>query len=358
MPLLQTFHRQCIPTAIHVHSLLTVYTDAMAESAGSLAGSMETFHTPATPQQTVGKKVSTSGDRDSGVYLSDNEDLPPSSRPSSICSTRSTSTRATPEKTGSIARLRRPAELNLGAEPAKPRSELDRRFDLIRNSRNQNKAALRSPTQLLNDRLNLTPQKAEHTEKVRIFTPPRPMLNGCILPGPKIQMEAFTGSSVRARTKRTGRPAWWCKFDKLVVFDGVEQRDSGDVKLKTRTSKGLSIARRRGDTETVSIPLDCTHCQEMLNRTEWKYDIQVCKRSVCWDCTERCRWEMRQEEEARTETETYEKKTDANRARADSVLQDDNVQEEELLAKIGIGQRPQTPIETLGGIEERLEDAI
>lgn len=332
----------------------------MIELADPLAGSMDGQHTSAAPQQDISKQMSIPGDRDSGVFFSDNEDLPPSSRPSSISSTRSLSTRATPQRTDSIARLRRPAELNLGfnskADPAKPRSELDLRFDLIRNSQNQNKAALRSPTQLLKDRLNLSPKKSEH-EKVRIFTPPKPMLNGCILPGPRAQMEAFVGSSVRARIERSGRPAWWCKFDKLVVFDGVERSDSDEVKFNTRTSKGLSIARRRGDTETVVIPMDCTHCQEMLNRTEWKYDIQVCKRGVCWDCKERCRWEMMQEEEKRADIEVNEEGTDANRVRADSVLQDDNAREEELLAKIGIEQRPKTPIETVGGIEERLDDA-
>lgn len=308
------------------------------------------------------KRAATTGDRDrdSGVYFSDSENTPPSSRPSSICSTRSAAPKLIPQRTGSLARLQRPAELNLGfnaADPAKPRSELDLRYDLIRNSQNRNKAALRSPTSLLKDRLNLSPQKAEHEEKVRIFTPPKPILNGCILPGPAIQMEAFTGSSVRARIENGGRPAWYCKFDKLVVFDGVEESEDGNLTFKTRTSKGLSIARRRGDTETVIIPMDCSHCQEMLNRTEWKYEIQICKRGVCWDCRERCRWELEQEAVETNEQKSEDERTDANRIRADSVLQDDNVPEEELLAKIGIEQRPATPIDTVGGIEERLDDA-
>lgn len=340
----------------------------MTEVTSMLATSSDDGHSmptgenasPYSPRQDANKHQSTPNDRDSGVFLSDNDDLPSSSRPSSICSARSLSTRATPQRTDSIARLRRPAELNLGfndkTDPSKPRSELDLRFDLIRNSQNQNKASLRSPTQLLKDRLNLSPKKAEHEEKVRTFTPPKPMLNGCILPGPAMQMEAFTGSSVRALIERSGRPAWWCKFDKLVVFDGVEKSESGDLTFKTRTSKGLSIARRRGDTETVVIPMGCSHCQEMLNRTEWKYDIQVCKRGVCWDCRERCRWELMQQEESEDQRVDNER-SDANRIRADSVLQDDNVHEEELLAKIGIEQRPTTPIETVGGIEERLDNA-
>jgi hypothetical protein len=183
------------------------------------------------------------------------------------------------------------------------------------------------------------------------------MLNGCILPGPRAQTEAFASSSVRARIEKSGRPAWWCKFDKLVVFDGVEQSDNGDLNFQTRTSKGLSVARRRGDTETVINPMECAHCQEMLHRTEWKYDIQVCKRSVCWDCRERCRWELAQEEEEMKATRVNDARMDANRTRADSVLQDDNVQEEELLAKIGIEREPKIPIDTVRGIDERLDNA-
>ncbi|KAF2195657.1 hypothetical protein K469DRAFT_474619, partial [Zopfia rhizophila CBS 207.26] len=230
------------------------------------------------------------------------EDLPPSHQPSlSLKHTPSMKSTSTTTHTDSTSRrLRRPAELNLSnpsiSDPAKPKSELELRYDMIRNSQTQNRAALKSPTQLLQDRLNLSPKSKKHEEKVRVFTPPRPMLNGCILPAPQEQMQPFQGSSVRARTEKNGRPAWWCKFDKLVVLDGVEQKEDGGLKFLTRSSKGLSIARRRGELETVVIPLDCTHCQEMLNRHEWKYDIQVCKRGVCWDCRERCRWEREQEE--------------------------------------------------------------
>jgi hypothetical protein len=166
-------------------------------------------------------------------------------------------------------------------------------------------------------------------------------------------MEAFTSSSVRARTEG-GRSAWWCKNDKLVVFDGISVGDDGETKIHTRTSKGLSIARRRGDTETVVMPMNCKHCQEMLNRHEWKYDIQVCKRSVCWDCRERCKWE---EEQAVKERDDECKSAEANRERADSVLQDDEPREEDLMRKVGIEQwGSKGPIEAVGGTEERLID--
>lgn len=296
------------------------------------------------PSLSVGKKatsrvlenVDTSlRDRDSGVYMSDNESSPIQSRPSSIVSNENTPLRSrvaslskptttSPQRANSIARLQRPAELNLGfnsaVDPAKPKSELDMRYDLIRNSKTQSKAALRSPTQLLQDRLNMSPKKKNIEEKVRIFTPPRGTVNGCLLPGPGAQAEAFTSTSVRAKTEAGGRPAWWCKFDKLVVFDGIEIHADGDLRMRTRTSKGLTIARRRGDLETVVIPLDCAHCHEMLNRHEWKYDMRVCARSVCWDCKERCKWEYEQEKMATVATP----RTDANRERADSMLQDEH----------------------------------
>ncbi|KAF2640172.1 hypothetical protein P280DRAFT_381958, partial [Massarina eburnea CBS 473.64] len=197
--------------------------------------------------------------------------------------------------------------------------------------------------------------KNEKHERIRIFTPPKPMLNGCILPGPVAQMEAFTGWSVRGRTEKANCPTWWCKFDKVVIFDGVEV-EGDTMNFKTRTSKGLTIARRRGDTETVMIPMDCNHCQEMLNRTEWKYDVQVCKRGVCWDCKERCKWELEQKKTKPQEGSmpSVQTRMDVNRERADSVLQDEQVREEVLAAKIGIEPAPKTPTENVGGIAERL----
>jgi hypothetical protein len=298
------------------------------------------------PESAMSQRTTTSSARDSGVELFDDDSLPPQSRPtslamsdssprsrkSSLSSKHTTPTKPSPSplRTDSIPRrLHRPTELNLGlnsvASTARPRSELEQRYDLIRNSTTQSKAALRSPTALLQERLNKSPKKHEVEEKVHVFTPPKPIANGCWLPGPGAQMDAFTSTSVRARTEAGGRPAWWCKFDKLVVFDGIDIQDVG-LKIHTRTSKGLRIARRRGDMETIVIPMDCAHCQEMLNRHEWKYDMRVCKRSVCWDCKERCKWEMEEEkriQDIEMSTETTELKTEGNRYRADSLLQDE-----------------------------------
>lgn len=300
-------------------------------SAPQEAGSILRFRKKAAPAALAVHETSFR-DRDSGVYLSDCEIPSAQSRPNSIISNDNTPLRSrvtslskpsTPssQRTNSITRLQRPAELNLGfggtADSVKSRSELDLRYDLIRNSKTQSKAALRSPTQLLQDRLNMSPNKKNAKERIRVFTPPRATVNGCVMPGPGVHSEAFTSTSVRAKTEAGGRPAWWCKFDKLVVFDGVDQVD-GELRFRTRTSKGLTIAKRRGDLETVVIPLDCTHCHEMLNRHQWKSDMRVCKRSVCWDCKERCKWESEQEKMMNVATP----RTDVNRERADSVLQD------------------------------------
>lgn len=166
-------------------------------------------------------------------------------------------------------------------------------------------------------------------------------------------MASFASTSVRAQTQG-GRPAWWCKNDKLVVFDGIDVQDDGTEKVRTRTSKGLNIARRRGDLETIIVPMTCAHCQEMLHRIEWKQEVRVCRRSVCWDCKERCKWEVEQENEESAE-DAGPIETSEIRERADSVLQDDGTDEEDMLRKVGIEHgRPKSPIEAVGSIEGRM----
>jgi hypothetical protein len=204
------------------------------------------------------------------------------------------------------------------------------------------------------------------------------MLNDCILPGPAAQMAAFLGSNVQARTEKYRRPAWWCKSDKLVIFDGVvhgvirDSEEHGGMRFLTRSSKGLSIARRKGDTEAVIIPLNCLHCQDMLRRTEWKYDVQVCKRGVCWECRERCRWEVENPVESVEDAEKLERnknvmggdeqdvtgqkdRSERNRDRADSVLQGQEMREADLMVKVGMGTGPQSLIEAMSGIVKSLD---
>ncbi|KAL5120763.1 hypothetical protein ACEQ8H_001243 [Pleosporales sp. CAS-2024a] len=279
-------------------------------------------------------------------------------RPSSFSIRHTSSPTTASQGSTTTRRLYRPTELNLGSISsinARPQSDLEKSSHLMRNSTTQSKAALQSPTQLLQQRLSVTTKKIAQQVKVRVFVPPQPPRNGCLLPGPAGQLKAFTSTSVRAWTEG-GRPAWWCKTDKLVVFDGMTTRVDGEAVLRTRTSKGLSIARRRGDTETVVIPMNCGHCQEMLKRHEWKYDIQVCKRSVCWDCKERCKWEQKQEAMEQAIKDKVHKTGD--RERADSVLQGDQPREEDLVRKLGIEQgKPNSPFMAVGGIEERMESA-
>ncbi|KAF2030993.1 hypothetical protein EK21DRAFT_88514 [Setomelanomma holmii] len=352
---------------LHACSATSLVVDETGQNSSAMS-----HKTPATLLEEPSKPGSeaTPQDRDSGVYLAEDSEQLSSSQPASVAASpvptpprtstlalRESSSSTTQHKEAPARRLHRPTELNLSktdSDSSKPRSELEKRFDLMRNSKTQSRAALRSPTELLKERLNMSPKKSAPEEKIRVFVPPKPSRTGCLLSGPAGRTDAFTSTSVRARTEVGGRPAWWCKFDNLVVFDGIEKHGEGEPWIHTRTSKGLSIARQRGDTETVVIPMNCAHCQDMLKRHEWKYDIQVCKRSVCWECRERCKWEY--EQERTTRAKSCASRAETNRDRADSVLQDTEVREDELVRKIGIEQgRPKSPMEVVGGIEERLD---
>jgi hypothetical protein len=340
----------------------------MAEMANALAFSAyeeksSIYSGISPPNETPGSHGTKIGSRDSGVFLSDAEELPTVTAPLHGTSTTlksSSSMRSTLLGNDSARpdRLRRPADLDLSspvpADGFKPKSELQLKYDMIRNSQTRSKAALKSPTQLLNDRLNLSPKGKTH-ETVRIFTPPRPMLNGCILPGPASHLEAFSRRDICARTE-SGRQVWWCKVDKVVVFDGVQDTEDGGLVFLTRSSKGLSIARRRGDLETVVIPMECQHCQQMLNRRKWKYDVHVCKRSVCWECKERCGWELERKNIAEATSTGIEnqKQHDAKRPRTDSVMQDERMQEDEWMERIGDGVGLESASGVIGGIQERL----
>jgi len=157
---------------------------------------------------------------------------------------------------------------------------------------------------------------------------------------------------------------WWCRVDKVVVLDGVVDLDTTHPKkFLTRTSKGLESSRRRNGTlETVIIGLECVHCREMLGMGEWRYEVRVCERRVCWECRERCAWEWGREMDEREEDKIREGERGSEeriRERADSVLQNPAVEErrlEELSRKVGIEMADLSLIETVGGIEERLEE--
>lgn len=106
---------------------------------------------------------------------------------------------------------------------------------------------------------------------------------GCILaPGCSIEAHKF-----RATTE-SGSPAWWCRYDNLVVFDGIEPETQ---KIKTRSSKGLAIANQRGQEEVIIVKLDCNHCRDILGLRIWKYVSKVSIRTVCKICQARCKEE-------------------------------------------------------------------
>jgi hypothetical protein len=107
---------------------------------------------------------------------------------------------------------------------------------------------------------------------------------GCILS----QNCSIEATRFRASTE-AGLPAWWCRYDNLVVFDGIETDDAGENIIKTRSSKGLAIANRRGKEEIIVVQLDCSHCRDILGLATWKYAVKVCSRSVCKVCTARCK---------------------------------------------------------------------
>jgi hypothetical protein len=110
---------------------------------------------------------------------------------------------------------------------------------------------------------------------------------GCIL-APNCSIEA---TRFQARTE-SGRPAWWCRYDNMVVFDGMEPGDGTDQpKIKTRSSKGLAVANLKGNEETVLVELDCAHCRDILGLRVWRYVAKVCERSVCAVCRARCKVE-------------------------------------------------------------------
>jgi hypothetical protein len=93
-------------------------------------------------------------------------------------------------------------------------------------------------------------------------------------------------------TAPVGRRAWWCRFDNLVVFDGMSvDPTTNSLKPKTRTSKGLAAANIRGELITVSLDVECGHCRDVLGLKTWNYKAKVCSRGVCTACKAMCRQE-------------------------------------------------------------------
>lgn len=111
---------------------------------------------------------------------------------------------------------------------------------------------------------------------------------GCILPGPARSTNPFELGSLRASTA-SGSPAWFCRHDKLVIFDGIQtQPKSGAKTFLCRTSKGLEVARKDCPKESVHVDLSCQHCKDMLGKGKWVYEAKVRRLSVCGSCRDRC----------------------------------------------------------------------
>ncbi|KAE9965420.1 hypothetical protein BLS_007662 [Venturia inaequalis] len=115
----------------------------------------------------------------------------------------------------------------------------------------------------------------------------------CILPGHNYTMQRFDFTTISGRTG-TNKAAWWCRHDKLVVFDGLTSpEDESDVdrqskRLLVRTSKGLEIARRNCKKEAIHVDISCGHCRGVLGRETWYFEARVKKSRVCGECQERC----------------------------------------------------------------------
>ncbi|KAF2432830.1 hypothetical protein EJ08DRAFT_608720, partial [Tothia fuscella] len=147
--------------------------------------------------------------------------------------------------------------------------------------------------------------------------PKTPISDGCILPGPARSANPFETGSVRASTA-SGCPAWYCRHDQLVIFDGIQTHPKSGVKtFLCRTSKGLEVARKHCPKERVYVNLTCGHCKDMLGKSKWIFEARVRQLSVCVKCRERC---LREEE---TMMKTTRRQNDVEmKDRRDSFLTD------------------------------------
>jgi hypothetical protein len=110
-------------------------------------------------------------------------------------------------------------------------------------------------------------------------------------------------------TTLNGRPAWWCRFDNLVTFDGMSvDALVGEDRPITRSSKGLAAANKYGQLLVVSLNIACAHCREVLGLKAWKYGTKVCQRRVCTACRAMCTQEWAKEK-SNLETSKFDGET-------------------------------------------------
>lgn len=109
---------------------------------------------------------------------------------------------------------------------------------------------------------------------------------GCILSSNPEMMANLGGITP------SGLPVWWCRYDNMVIFDGMlKNHETGDWIPMTRSSKGLPISNIKGHAETALMDVQCNHCKTLLDLHVWRYSTKVCERSVCAGCKVRCRQE-------------------------------------------------------------------
>ncbi|QDS75561.1 hypothetical protein FKW77_005794 [Venturia effusa] len=148
----------------------------------------------------------------------------------------------------------------------------------------------------------------------------------CMLPGPRFTNQPFNISAINGKTEM-GRAAWWCRHDRLVVFDGLAPEDKSvssreEKMLLVRASRGLEMSRKNCKKEVIHVEIPCGHCRNILGKEVWKFEARVKRSKVCAGCQERC-WR---------EVEKMEK--DAEMARADNRRDSFFMQEENGVRRI------------------------
>lgn len=140
--------------------------------------------------------------------------------------------------------------------------------------------------------------------------PQTPINPTCILPGPKYTKRPFDITAIKGTTA-AGKAAWWCRHDRLVVFDGLkpEQEDYTEKnwkRLLVRTSKGLEMSRKNCPKEVIRVDIPCGHCRDALGMQSWMYEAKIKKSRICEGCQAKC-WEEVEKEKveiaARVENE-------------------------------------------------------
>jgi hypothetical protein len=127
-------------------------------------------------------------------------------------------------------------------------------------------------------------------------SPPTPVDEGCILLGPRRTLNPFDVTRQIHAATTDGSPAWYCRHDKLVIFDGIRDNSgNGTSKLITRSSRGLDMARRNCPKTTIQVDIPCSHCQDLLKRKTWVFAERMLECRVCKTCQDRCwrEWDKR-----------------------------------------------------------------